>query len=210
MANKTSFETGDVLDIPRGAYIALPIEERFIFRNRPDSTRIQHEVVQLGDFLHAEGNAELDTASFSGKYVVLSSQVRGQASGMTEHDVSSPKLKITAQRLDRQGDFDPNGITVHFYCNPDGSTDQPGQVLPSVIGKMQRVFVYTPDQFNALDFVASMNCEANSGIEWGNTTDEQREFWRNEARNQIGEWSSKLNYNRERGKRKCRSAGTEP
>lgn len=45
-----------------------------------------------------------------------------------------------------------------------------------------------------LDFVANQSCEAHTGRKWLDLDDEEKGFWRNEARTQAGEWSSEVAY----------------
>ncbi|MEM8515193.1 hypothetical protein RCH14_004553 [Massilia sp. MP_M2] len=61
-----------------------------------------------------------------------------------------------------------------------------------------------------LDYSASLCCEGHTGRKWFDLDNEEKGFWRNEAKTQAQEWQSEVNHYEAKRPKKTRVSDDSP
>lgn len=104
---------GDVFAVTQGMKIRADIPQMFIYTGMPKNTELTKKTISVGDILDNGARKKLKTGTFRGEYIVIDTRFDG--GGNAGNDTYPDGHRVIAQRLSKEGAYDPDGETIDFY-----------------------------------------------------------------------------------------------
>lgn len=113
MSAQQFLNVGDVFAVKMDMNVRVTVPKMFAYTGMPKATDPASRTIKVGEILDNGAKKKLKTNSFIGDYVVVDTRFDG--GGNAVNDNYPDGHHVFAQRLAKDGSYDPEGETVDFY-----------------------------------------------------------------------------------------------
>lgn len=117
MTTQQFLNVGDVFAVMQGMKVRVTIPKMFIYTGMPKNTELGTKTISVCEILdngvENGGKKKMKTDAFRGDYIVV--ETRFDGGGNAGNDTYPDGHRVIAQRLSKEGAYDPDGDIVDFY-----------------------------------------------------------------------------------------------